>query len=822
MSVINTNVKALFGQAALKGSERAMSTAMSQLSTGKRVNSAKDDAAGMAIATRMTQQIRSLNQAVRNAGDAVSLIQTAEGATASINDMMQRMRELAIQAITDTNSGEQRTYLDLEFQQLKQEIQRMSKTVEWNGFSILDGSVGQRVGERPVYKVTSVGEYHPLNEDNLPLKNGTGDPADPADDVAAVEALQAGDLIINNIPINPSLAKYDTVSPRTNAAGSAIAIAAAINEQSAATGVTAVPNKNVMNGTPVTIDLVGEHKGSAVINGWKTPDVTTVQSNTRETRAAMVAAINSISDKSGVKAIDTGDDTLGIKLEAADGRNIEVRLLGDLVTTNTPAENYVGLRPGIQAGTYSLEAKVDGPVVLTQQDGKDITRARLLAGDYTKNVARQITAPLNKTIESGDTIPSLNEGDLKINGITIPASTAEDDILSAESNTSKPGASAIAIAAAINSQSALTGVQAKAIGGVITGGAPATPLPAPLGAEPDSAEFYVNGKSITINFGAAPSYSIDSGETIVFKFDPIPDSYKESSTRLNFLTNALNRVLSESKINVSVEGNNLSFNATDGRNLSVAFVNANPNTLTADDFGLNGHAATPDPRDIPTQYGRVELSAVSPRFEDPELYGSSPVLVPFSGGPGHPPHDTFTLETGANGTAGNFEALGFTAGTFGGEVKDADKKMLPPQTGRLYFQVGASANQTITIDFAGFGKNGPITNKITGDVDDKVKTIKIDTSESATAVLAHLDEAMDKVNATRATMGAVMNRLQYTMDTLTNVSTNSEASRSQIQDADYASASTELAKTQIMQQAATAVLAQANMSQQTVLKLLQG
>jgi flagellin len=136
--------------------------------------------------------------------------------------------------------------------------------------------------------------------------------------------------------------------------------------------------------------------------------------------------------------------------------------------------------------------------------------------------------------------------------------------------------------------------------------------------------------------------------------------------------------------------------------------------------------------------------------------------------------------------------------------------------------VGSSANQTITIDLADFGKNGPITSRITSDVDDKVKTIRINTPEGANSVLDALDEAMDKVNATRATMGAVMNRLTYVTDTLTSVSINSSASRSQIEDADYASASTELAKTQIMQQAATAVLAQANMSQQTVLKLLQG
>ena len=159
MAVINTNVKALMSQSALKRTEGTMSKAMAQLSTGKRINSAADDAAGLAIATRMTHQIRSLNQAVRNAGDAISLIQTAEGATNEITDMMQRMRELAIQAVNDTNDNAQRSYLDLEFQQLKAEIVHISESTEWNGFPLLSGTAGERVGEMPVYKTTSVSQF---------------------------------------------------------------------------------------------------------------------------------------------------------------------------------------------------------------------------------------------------------------------------------------------------------------------------------------------------------------------------------------------------------------------------------------------------------------------------------------------------------------------------------------------------------------------------------------------------------------------------------------------------------------------------------------
>jgi flagellin len=159
MAVINTNVKALFSQMALGSSDRAQSVAMQQLSTGKRINSARDDAAGMAIATRMTHQIRSLNQAVRNAGDAISLIQTAEGATNEITDMMQRMRELAIQAVNDTNDNAQRSYLDLEFQQLKQQIVQIADNTEWNGFPVLNGKAGEQVGEMPVYKATSNNQF---------------------------------------------------------------------------------------------------------------------------------------------------------------------------------------------------------------------------------------------------------------------------------------------------------------------------------------------------------------------------------------------------------------------------------------------------------------------------------------------------------------------------------------------------------------------------------------------------------------------------------------------------------------------------------------
>jgi flagellin len=140
MSVINTNVKALTAQNALNVNGRTMSKAMEQLSTGKRINGAADDAAGLAISSKMTSQIRGLDQAVRNANDSISLLQTAEGSMIEVTNMLQRMRELGVQSANDTNTAEDRSYLDLEFQQLKGEIDRVINNTQWNGVNVLDAS----------------------------------------------------------------------------------------------------------------------------------------------------------------------------------------------------------------------------------------------------------------------------------------------------------------------------------------------------------------------------------------------------------------------------------------------------------------------------------------------------------------------------------------------------------------------------------------------------------------------------------------------------------------------------------------------------------
>ena len=142
MAVVNTNISASLAQASLARNERALSKAMEQLSTGRKINTAADDAAGLAISTRMSSQIVGLEQSVQNASDAISMIQTAESALDEITTMLLRMRELALQASNGTGSVADRDYLQDEFTRLKEEIDRIANNTEWNGRAVLNGNAG--------------------------------------------------------------------------------------------------------------------------------------------------------------------------------------------------------------------------------------------------------------------------------------------------------------------------------------------------------------------------------------------------------------------------------------------------------------------------------------------------------------------------------------------------------------------------------------------------------------------------------------------------------------------------------------------------------
>ncbi len=312
--VINTNIASLNAQRNLNTSQSANSTALQRLSSGLRINSAKDDAAGLAISTRFDTQIRGTAVAIRNAGDGVSLSQIAEGSLGSMETSLQRIRELALQSANGTNGDIERAALNNEAQQLIAEITRTAETTNFNGTNLLDGTfqsqfqIGANTGE------TISVEIGKVTADTLGAGEGAAVSA-----LGNSAALAQGDLVLNGVIIDASSATSDTAST-VDASSSAISKVTAINEKTAESGVRAEVNDNVQSGALMTGAAT---EGTLNINGVDTARIAT-SPDTAASRSAVVSAINAISDQTGVTATDTGFDAGGVVLTAADGRNIEI------------------------------------------------------------------------------------------------------------------------------------------------------------------------------------------------------------------------------------------------------------------------------------------------------------------------------------------------------------------------------------------------------------------------------------------------------------------------------------------------------------------
>ena len=220
-AIINTNVISLNAQRNLNSSQNALATTLQRLSSGMRINSAKDDAAGLAISERMTSQIRGLNQAVRNANDGISMSQTAEGALGEIGNNLQRIRDLAVQSRNASNSVSDRTALNNEVQQLKSEIDRVASTTAFNGIKLLDGSftnqafqVGANVGETITITSLVNAQSSSLGTSTTTTANVTG-----AARARLSPRYTAGDLKINGVSVGAVAAGGNAATQGANSCG---------------------------------------------------------------------------------------------------------------------------------------------------------------------------------------------------------------------------------------------------------------------------------------------------------------------------------------------------------------------------------------------------------------------------------------------------------------------------------------------------------------------------------------------------------------------------------------------------------------------------
>jgi flagellin len=753
---INTNLSALNARQSLEMNAVNQSSAMQQLSTGLRINSAKDDAAGLAIATKMTSNIKGVAVAVRNANDGISMAQTAESALGSVTNMLQRMRELAVQASNGTLSSSNRASIQLEVTQLTSEIDNISKTANFNGIKLFDGGVSAvslqtNVNAGDVVKM-SIGA---MSSSRLGAKGDTAVISSQGIDATSVngttaavsvnslnKGLSAGDLVINGISVGSSLGSDDTLSA-FDRDSSAVSKAAAINKVSGQTGVVATVGPTVALGQTMTLATsAGTAAGTFTINGVTTDVFTLKGKNAGEDRSIVVAAINAITGATGVRAVDNGSDSTGVSLIADDGRNITA------FTTAVTGSVYVAANSGVNAvivttaaakvlysagavvstftGSINLTSTTSSPITISTGNSttQDFTRTGFQLGTFAAGQATLATLGRASTTGSANAV-ALKAGDLMINGIAIQGSLDSDDTVSnGNSEAATKAASAISIAAAVNKSSAQTGVRAVANATVFQGsGWTSPPTTSTAG------NVYINGIQIGITI-AATSKQID-------------------------IVNQINSYSKQTGVVASDNGAGMNLVAADGRNITISF-SGGAAALSAATLGLTAN----------TYMGSISQA-------DPTA-GSANSGTTYYGSISFVSDKAFTLQQGFDTNAGShLKSLGIQAGSYGGSTSAT-----------------------------------------------KLGSVDLSSLDGANSALNIIDTALSQISDQRSNLGAIQNRLQSAVDNLTSSSTNLQAAQGRIQDTDYSTTTTQMSKSQIIAQAATAMLAQANQQPQMVLSLL--
>ena len=350
-AVINTNISSLNAQRNLTTSQTSLANSLQRLSSGLRINSAKDDAAGMAIADRMTSQIRGMNQAARNANDGISLAQTAEGDLQQIGNNLQRMRELAVQSANASNSASDRAALQGEIKQLQGEIDRVASNSSFNGVKLLDGSFNAQTFQ--------IGANNTLNDritvDKIDSARTSGlgqtyGASITGTKLTASTGITAASQFTISVNGGTAVDVY-TASGGSAIGGSAKEIAAAINKANVS-GVTATAKATEATGVFASATTTAAGTATLTINGTAINLSLGLGATTATDVGNTISAINNNSAATGVSAELAGNS---IKLTASDGRNIVAKFDAGTATAATAAG--VGLSAAIAGAadttTYS-------------------------------------------------------------------------------------------------------------------------------------------------------------------------------------------------------------------------------------------------------------------------------------------------------------------------------------------------------------------------------------------------------------------------------------------------------------------------------------
>lgn len=699
MTVINTNVSSLVAKSALQANSSKLSEAMERLSTGVRINSSKDDAAGLAISTRMDSQIRGLNMAIRNANDGISLMQTTEGSLSEVTSMLQRMRELAVQSVNGANNDSDRNSLDAEVQQLKAEIDRIATTTQFNSQNVLDGSfknkqfqIGDKNGSNIAVSISSV------KTKDLGLGSGTGVSNTLVSSRIAVAAVAAGDILINGQAISAIGANDDMED-----------ILLAINDNVdnvKATGFNVVVAQQIGNGVTSSgqFDIEVKELGQTV--------ATVFNISASNSLSELVSNINA--EAGGVVKAEINSEGK-LQLSNATGASIRVTDASATAATYDGGSGFLATATTF-AGFLKLESK-DGSSVRIERGNLGLTApgssSDLAVLGFRETTRNSIGGDAYTTTGIALTDPSTAWGltDIKINGVQIYNSNIDSDSFQGKLDT-------------INSLASETGVTASA--------------------------YYEKTIDTTATFNGTANTDFDAADKIIINGTSVA-----LGGDLATLVANINGVTDETGITAFANGSNL---VLSGDNVKSLTLTATDSTKLADQSGTNVYLGLTDATmlgDNVTDFGSIKLNSIN----------NSPV----------------SIELGDDSAVA--------------------------EHGFLEMNVGA-ADHEVNQPTLGTGS----TKSIAG--------LNVSSQASANNAISSVDKALEAVTNMRAEMGAIQNRLEFTISNLTSISTNTSASRSRIVDTDYAAETSNLAKSQIISQAATAMLAQANQSAQSVLALL--
>lgn len=775
--VVNSNISSLNAQRQLNSSSMDLNKASERLASGQRINSAADDAAGLAISNRQTSQIRGLDQAIRNANDGASLIQTAEGALEESTNILQRMRELAIQSSNGIYSDTDRATLDAEVQQLVAELDRISETTSFNGQKILDGSLGSvslQVGSEAGQTISfSIAE---TSTSSLGLGSTSSDLAGDSLGGASAGAISIGDgdVLING----QALAAYTSTGDNenlqtliddinTNISGVSASGFNVANATNIGTGVMTA-------GDALTIDLHSVEGGATTTFTLNALTSTSLDELADEINAATSGAVTAaVGDDGKLSLSNTTGGTLTITADAA-----------------TQAATGFGAGPTDYFGSLALTS--DDGSAITVTTGANGTEADLASlGFNSVTGAGEVTGTaLASAAQNG----ALVAGDVKINGVDIGAVAAN--------------AGLAAKVTAINAVSDETGVTASTQARVATT-ADTTQATAVItsGASMDVAlavadnDLVINGIAVSLTGDTTTddvAASINGTANLdVFAYTDTSGNLVMSSTQAITLAGA-------AVADMDVGGAGTTAAATKVADEGSIVINGYE--VTNLDLNSLDAAVT----EINTYTANTGVTAAIDDNGELQLTSASTITLSLGDENGH----ATLVELGLNT---EFAASGSDPGTLGVNTQ----LVINPA-----IKLDSANDSTLSIEVTTNGAadtglknlNTDLSSTVTGSA---IASISVATVAGAQEAIDSIDQALETINETRSQLGAVSNRLDFTVSNLANVSENTAAARSRVVDADFAAETAALSRAQVLQQASQAMLAQANARPQQVLSLLQ-